>query len=375
MRLKPINLNSEDPMETNKTTLPFELAEDQNISLTAIKGNKPVLPNKITAETMDGITKEVNVVWNEISEESYSKVGTFTVEGNISGTSNKVIATIIVKEIASVDTLSSKIGSSLVLPAELNVEYTDGTKELVSVTWDVIDESVFQTEGVHSIKGKIKVSGTIVELNTNINVAEGDYASDIEWKSATVGWGSIQKDKSNGGNPLKLILGDKVTTFKKGIGTHTDSTIIYDVTDKNYKYFQSYVGNDQEMSGSNSDGIRFKVYVDSELKYDSEIMKPNTPAKFISLDIEGAKEVKLVADKVVNNGSDHADWADTVFVNAAKEEVEVNPDFNNNGKIDLGDLSIISKNYGKNVKEFDLNKDGKIDEYEIKFITDKLLEN
>ena len=69
MRLKPINLNSEDSMEISRRS---------NISLTAIKGNKPVLLNKI-------------------------------------------IATTIVKEIANLDTLSSKLGLSTTLPAELNV--------------------------------------------------------------------------------------------------------------------------------------------------------------------------------------------------------------------------------------------------------------
>ena len=449
MMLKAINLNTEDPIEINKSALPIELKENQEISITAIKGNKPILPSKINAETVDGIIKEVSVNWNEINEDSYNTIGTFEVEGSIEGTSNKITAIIKIKEIASVDTINAKLGKAVTLPAQVSVYYTDSTNEIVSVTWNSIDQNIFNTEGSNIIKGKILVDNVEVEIKTKLNVAVGDYASDIAWKSATVGWSTIKKDKSIDGNALRLINGKNITTFDKGIGTHTDSTIIYDITGKGYKYFQSYVGNDQEMSGSNSDGIQFKVYVDNVLKYDSGKMMPNTPAKFISLDIEGATEVKLVADKMVNNGSDHADWAEALFVkaateiidnslneaideaeelynnsiegmevgqyhigskvefitaikkiseagkNATREEItklkeelalavekfnslliaENTGDFNNNGKIDLSDLAIVSKNYGKDIKDFDLNKDGKVDKYELEFIANRLLKN
>ena len=455
MRLRAIDLNNENPMETNKKALISELAENQKISMVGIKGIKPELPKTITVETTDGISKEVSVTWDEMNEESYNTVGDFTVEGAISGTTNKVIATITIKEITSTGTISAKLGSVATLPAEILINYSDETSSYANVIWNPIDHMIFEKEGVHSIKGIADISGTKVEISTKVNVAEGDFASDISWKSATVGWESIQKDKSNGGNPLKLIVGNKVTTFSKGIGTHADSTIIYDVTGKDYKYFQSYIGNDQEMSASNSDGIRFMVYADNNLKYDSGVMKTNDPAKFINVDIEGAKEVKIVADKVGHNGSDHADWAEALFVKEAKEEdnslneliasaqdiydnaveginigeyhvgakgnlslaiekaisdangadnekiqtikndlneaikkfnslviTQTTGDVNNNGEINVGDLAIISKNYGKKdsdsdrstIEHLDLNKDGIIDKYEIDFISIKILE-
>ncbi|MPQ44444.1 exo-alpha-sialidase [Clostridium tarantellae] len=56
-------------------------------------------------------------------------------------------------------------------------------------------------------------------------------------------------------------------------------------------------------------------------------------------------------------------------------------DINNNGKFDIGDLSIISKHYGYNNKDInwneinylDLNKDNIIDKYEIEFLNFKIL--
>ncbi|MBY0756714.1 alpha-L-fucosidase [Clostridium sardiniense] len=47
-------------------------------------------------------------------------------------------------------------------------------------------------------------------------------------------------------------------------------------------------------------------------------------------------------------------------------------DFNKNKKIDLGDLSIASKYYGKNKSEYDINKDNIVDEYEINYIMDNI---
>lgn len=385
MRMRPIDIKSQNPMEINKLALPFELKENQEISIDGIKGHKPILPNKIEVETTDGILKEVSFKWNEINESDYNTVGTFTVEGTITGTTNTVTATITIKELEEVSpNISAKLGERVFLPKEIDVKYSDGNKVTVPVVWNEVEDSIFQIAGIHKVPGKFTLFGIDFDVTAKLNVEDGDYASDIDWKSATVGWSTIKKDKSIDGNPLRLILGNKVETFKKGLGTHTDSTIIYDVTGKDYKYFQTYMGNDQEMSGANSDGINFLVYVDEELVYESGKMMPDTPAKFINIDIEGKREVKLVADKIGHNGSDHSDWADAMFIKKAEEIVDENiGDFNENGVLDIGDVALISKNYGKkatdndwnNVKKFDINKDGIINETDVNILTDKMLNN
>ncbi|MBX7310463.1 NPCBM/NEW2 domain-containing protein [Clostridium chauvoei] len=385
MRIRPIDTKVQNPMEINKFALPFELKENQEISVDGIKGHKPTLPNNIEVETTDGIIKEVSVNWNEITEADYNSVGKFNVEGKINGTSNKVIAIVTIKELEEPTTnISSKIGEKVFLPKEIEVKYTDGTKVLVPVNWAEISDDIFNTEGIHNIKGKFTLLGIEFDITAKLNIAEGDYASDLEWESATVGWSTIKKDKSIDGNPLRLLLGDNVEIFKKGLGTHTDSTIIYDVSGSDYKYFQAYIGNDQEMAGSNSDGINFLVYTDGELVYESGKMMSNTPAKFINIDIEGKNKIKLVADKIGNNGSDHSDWADALFVKKSSNIVDGKVgDFNKNGIFDIGDVSLVSKNYGKksddrdwkDVSKFDVNKDGVIDDADVDFVANKILNN
>ncbi|MGL5379470.1 glycoside hydrolase family 2 TIM barrel-domain containing protein [Clostridium sp.] len=454
MRFRAIDTKTQNPMEVNKLALPFELKENQAITLDTIKGVKPNLPATIQAETTDGVIKTVGVNWNVLNEEDYNKTGVFTVEGSVNGTSSKVIATINVRELNPVSqSISAKLGSKVVLPRTIDATYTDGIKVTVPVVWNV-DESIFEKEGIYKVKGIVTLFGADIEVDATINVAAGDYISDLDWKSATVGWSTIKKDKSIDGNPLRLRIGDDIETIKKGIGTHADSTIIYDVTGKDYKYFQTYLGYDREEEGANTDGMKFFVYVDNELAFESGTMMTKDPAKFVNIDIEGKKEVKLVVDKVNSNGNDHADWADAMFVKEAKQQVdngvveliksaqelhdsavegieagqyhkgakaeldtaiekatkesvesgadfdaikvELNTaierfnslvitkttgDLNKNGGFDIGDVSLISKAYGKTsedsnwklVKEYDLNKDGKIDEYDLNFVTYKVL--
>ena len=48
-------------------------------------------------------------------------------------------------------------------------------------------------------------------------------------------------------------------------------------------------------------------------------------------------------------------------------------DLNKDGKVDIGDLSLASKYYGANVKEYDINGDGVIDEFELNSIMNDIL--
>jgi len=139
------------------------------------------------------------------------------------------------------------------------------------------------------------------------------YATDLSWEKATAGWGSVQKDRSIDGNVLTLKTTSGIQSFERGIGTHANSEIIYNLQGKGLKTFEAYVGADQEISGNNGTVI-FQVYVDGEKKFDSGVMTKNTNAKHVSVDIAGANELKLVVnDAGDGNGWDHSDWADAQF--------------------------------------------------------------
>lgn len=149
----------------------------------------------------------------------------------------------------------------------------------------------------------------------HFNITSKLYVSDLPWIYATTGWGSIHRDASVGGNPIKLLTDSGIVTFDKGIGTHAISEITYDIAGKGYDRFQSYVGLDHESHNNDSGSIVFQVWADGEKLFDSGTMKRDTPAKFVDVDISGKKQLKLiVTDAGDGNGNDHGDWADAQFI-------------------------------------------------------------
>ena len=171
------------------------------------------------------------------------------------------------------------------------------------------------TEGDNTVKVKVTSADKSTEKTYKVTVhASGDtWLSDLDWISQTSGdsGNPTRKDKSCGNNTLTLWDGSKEETFDKGIGSHADSTIIYDLTGKGYTSFSSYYGVDRETKINPSQAsITFKVYVDGNLKFTSDVMGTNTAKGFTGdIDLTGATELKLVMDKGANNWSDHGDWA------------------------------------------------------------------
>lgn len=145
------------------------------------------------------------------------------------------------------------------------------------------------------------------------------YVSDQSWKSARVGWGSIQKDKSLNKNPIKLAADSGVKTYEKGLGVHAYSEVVYDLTGKEYYYFESYVGVDSTAANGNS-SVVFQVYVDGELKAQTPLMRRGMAAEHLFVPLTGASTLKLVVTDGGNgNANDHANWADAKFLTAVAE--------------------------------------------------------
>lgn len=165
--------------------------------------------------------------------------------------------------------------------------------------------------------------GNKVTLDRNVSVVNAsDYISDKEWKSANSGWRSVRKDKSVEDRTITLLdeNGQEVT-YNKGLGTHANSTIVYDLSGKNYGMFETYVGVDREMKHSQVSSVNFEIYADGKKVFDSGVMNSSTPRKHVLIPVVGVSELKLVAKDGGNgNGGDHADWADAKFLYAAPKD-------------------------------------------------------
>ena len=129
------------------------------------------------------------------------------------------------------------------------------------------------------------------------------YVSDLTWTSATTGFGTIHKDASINGNPIKL----KGVTYTKGIGTHAASTIVYQLNGK-YTMFVSDVGVDDEVSGTGS--VDFQVIGDGKVLADSGVVHNGQGAVHLQVSVAGVQQLTLQATNGVSGiDYDHADWA------------------------------------------------------------------
>jgi hypothetical protein len=143
-------------------------------------------------------------------------------------------------------------------------------------------------------------SGTTLAANSTVT-----NLSSLNWTSATVGWGTIQKNLSIKGNPLKL----RGTTYTTGIGTHANSTIVYNLAGK-YTTFQSDIGIDDEVNGQGS--VYFQILGDNgAILYTSPTLTGSSAVVHVSVSVAGVQQLTLIANTATpgNIDYDHADWA------------------------------------------------------------------
>lgn len=228
------------------------------------------------------------------------------------------------------------IPASQIIKVGETLNLTEGVYAIDAEDGDITSNVVLSGDVNFNKAGRYNVTYTVTDNDGNIvektriisvfNMEDYTYLSDIEWKSANSGWRTIQKDKSIEENPLRLTDEEgNMVEYEKGIGTHSTSTIVYDLTDKDYSYFTSYVGVDREMYNSTAASLEFKVYVDGELKYESGLMRATDAQKYIELNIDGAKELKLVVtDGRDGNAADHASFGDAKLYTIKDEDANDN---------------------------------------------------
>lgn len=131
----------------------------------------------------------------------------------------------------------------------------------------------------------------------------------LNLSNATTGWGTIKKNLSIDGNPLKI----NGTTYSYGVGTHSASQInlfLYGTASR----FQAIVGVDDETVGGSAN-LEFQVIGDGATLFTSGIMNYNTPSKTIDINTSGINILKLIVNLGSDgvNWSDHADWCNATL--------------------------------------------------------------
>ena len=154
------------------------------------------------------------------------------------------------------------------------------------------------------------------------------YLSDISYKSAKSGHGSILMDKTASNTQITLMIHGASTAFEKGIWAHATSEIIYDLTNYNekYTYFTTYYGV-CTTSGNRGNGVKFFIQTSNDLKTWTNVtdespkaMMSSYDANFAKIDIRGVKYLKLYANDNGSNGNDHSVWADAKLIKEGYKE-------------------------------------------------------
>ena len=133
--------------------------------------------------------------------------------------------------------------------------------------------------------------------------------SQMQWVSATGGWGPIERDMSNGerapGDGGVITINGE--TFDGGLGAHAPSRIEYRL-DGACSALRADVGIDDEVGNQGS--VVFQVWGDGHKLYDSGIRRGQDGAAPAYADLTGVKMLELVVTGAGDGiGNDHADWA------------------------------------------------------------------
>ncbi len=140
------------------------------------------------------------------------------------------------------------------------------------------------------------VEGTVAD--------KGDiYLSDFQPDKAVQGYGNLGRDRNVMGGDL-CINGRR---YKKGLGTHAVSEIIYRIGGV-FSQFTATIGLDDSHQGGS---VVFLVIADEICIYQSGVIRSGDQAKKIKCNMRGVFELKLVVtDAGDGSHCDHANWCD-----------------------------------------------------------------
>ncbi len=137
-------------------------------------GNMPVLPEEIETRYTDGTSEVLAVVWNEISSESISKVGSFNVSGIVGGLYTVSVTINMIDELGALlnySTTTSK-GIAPVLPQTRPAVAQNG--EILDVAfpveWNEISADKYAEAGTFVVNGKADVLGTEMTVTATVRV-------------------------------------------------------------------------------------------------------------------------------------------------------------------------------------------------------------
>ena len=167
-----------------------------------------------------------------------------------------------------------------------------------------------------------------VEEEKFVYLSDLDYIEDNKWSYA--GYGSLKKDKNTEDGTISLIVDGAKKIFVKGLGIHATGQVTYDISDLSSKYTRFLAKAGVDSSKGTNGSVTFEVLVSNDgisfvSLYKTGILRGNSEASDINVDISGYKYLRVYVDKSINGNSyDHGVLADAKIVkdDYTKEDTE-----------------------------------------------------
>ncbi len=150
---------------------------------------------------------------------------------------------------------------------------------------------------------------------TAVRAAETVWLDSLDLSKMSAGWNRPQVNLSVRGQ--ELSLGGK--KFDRGVGTHAHSSLRLDLAGGTEK-FEATLGLDDAANGPGS--VVFQVIADGKKLFESGVMRPDTPAQMVTVDLHGVQILLLsVNDAGDGVNWDHANWAEARFTVSGRQPV------------------------------------------------------
>lgn len=149
------------------------------------------------------------------------------------------------------------------------------------------------------------------------------YLSDLKPNYTEVGYYDLGVNKDYDDNKLSILYMGNEKECEKGLFVHAHSTLVFDDLKKfNPKKFSVYLGVNKTARNNPNTSIKFLIYFDQELVYESTEMNGSSEAVLVELEMKKVNRITLVVDDLGGNGNDHAVWAEPLLVYRGGKELK-----------------------------------------------------
>lgn len=152
------------------------------------------------------------------------------------------------------------------------------------------------------------------------------YLSNItELGSLTNGNKKVFKNVEPNGSEISLLDNNMEVTYNYGLVTPTRGVVTYsDLKKYGYESFQAYIGIAKSGRNNTTSKVKFQVYGDDELLFESDEIHGDSNQQYINIDIKNIDVLKLVAVTSKGNNGIPAVWADAkLYKSTATPSLEV----------------------------------------------------